>query len=157
MAEIARAVMAEPALAQIVGTRRRIFDGPPMYLFVTSNPLLGFYAGLDGVKTGFTDDAGPSLAASALREGRRLVSVVLNSSGIAQETTVLLDWGYGLRPQSVEVPKPGFALVQQDPSSDSGSRAVSLAGWEWPLLRGYSTRTSTTVWLGERKLVEWQR
>jgi D-alanyl-D-alanine carboxypeptidase len=104
-----------------------------------------------------TDDAGPSLAASAVRDGRRLVSVVLNSSGTAQETTALLDWGYGLRSQTVEVPRPGFALVQQDPLAGAGSRAVYLAGWEWPLLRGFSSRTSTTVWLGQRKLVEWQR
>ena len=52
MAEIARTLMAEPSLARIVGTRRFVVEGPPLYVFFNSNPLLGAYEGLDGVKTG---------------------------------------------------------------------------------------------------------
>ena len=113
--------MADPSLAQIVGTRRRIFDGPPMYLFVTSNPLLGFYAGLDGVKTGFTDEAGRSLAASAQREGRRLVSVVLNSYRYRAGDHSAPRLGYGLRPQMVEVAEA------RDSLSCSKTRSPMLA------------------------------
>ena len=61
------------------------------------NPLLYGYPGADGLKTGHTDDAGYGLAASATRNGRRLVLVV---AGLPDETTRsreaerLLDWGF---------------------------------------------------------------
>ncbi len=41
------------------------------------NHLLGNFVGLDGIKTGFTNEAGYNLAASARRGGRRLIAVVL--------------------------------------------------------------------------------
>jgi D-alanyl-D-alanine carboxypeptidase len=40
------------------------------------NHLLGRVAGVDGIKTGYTSDAGYNLAASAMRRGRRIVVVV---------------------------------------------------------------------------------
>lgn len=43
------------------------------------NQLLGRMPGLDGVKTGFTNAAGFNLAASAMRNGNRLIAVVLGS------------------------------------------------------------------------------
>lgn len=43
------------------------------------NHLLGNFIGLDGIKTGYTADAGFTLAASAARAGRRLVAVVLGA------------------------------------------------------------------------------
>ena len=45
----------------------------------TVNSILGSYPGADGLKTGFTCGSGYNLVASALREGRRLVGVVLGS------------------------------------------------------------------------------
>ncbi len=41
------------------------------------NALLGVYSGADGVKTGFTCASGYNLVASAERDGRRLIGVVL--------------------------------------------------------------------------------
>ncbi|WP_380787142.1 D-alanyl-D-alanine carboxypeptidase family protein [Sphingomonas sp. R86521] len=41
------------------------------------NHLLGNFVGLDGIKTGYTVEAGYNLAASARRGGRRLIAVVL--------------------------------------------------------------------------------
>lgn len=43
----------------------------------TTNEMLSFYEGADGVKTGFTGDAGRCLITSATRDGRQLISVVL--------------------------------------------------------------------------------
>lgn len=43
------------------------------------NHLLRTLPGVDGIKTGFTNAAGFTLAASAVRDGRRLVAVVLGS------------------------------------------------------------------------------
>jgi len=157
MTEIARAVMAEPTLARIVATRRHTVDGPPLYLFVSTNPLLGTYPGVDGVKTGYTDDAGPSFAASAVRDGRRLVSVILNSSNIARETESLLDWAFALPPITLDVPRAGFAAVLDGSVANSSGRTAPLVGWERPFLRAFSTRTSTSIWLAGRRLVEWPR
>src|SRR5206468_1206095 len=146
---------AERALARIVGTRRYVVEGPPLYVFLNSNPLLGQYEGLDGVKTGFTDDAGPCLAATAVRDGRRLISVVLNSSGIAAETIALLDLGFATgQARALDVPRPGFAAVREAPAANGGHTAV-LAGWELPFLRAYTARGRTTISLAGRKLMDW--
>ena len=61
------------------------------------NPLLGAFAGADGVKTGHTESAGYCLIASAKREQRRLLSVVLGagSDGArAMESQKLLNYGF---------------------------------------------------------------
>jgi len=61
------------------------------------NLLLGMDPSVDGVKTGFTELAGYCLIASAQRQGRRLLSVVLGTSSEvtrAQESLKLLNWGY---------------------------------------------------------------
>lgn len=46
------------------------------------NHLLGAVAGVDGIKTGYTADAGFNLAASAKRGGTRLIAVVLGEHSI---------------------------------------------------------------------------
>ncbi|WP_040428833.1 D-alanyl-D-alanine carboxypeptidase family protein [Acetivibrio cellulolyticus] len=43
------------------------------------NPLLGVYEGADGLKTGWTEEAGYCLAATAKQNGIRLIAVVLNT------------------------------------------------------------------------------
>lgn len=60
------------------------------------NRLLGD-SGVDGMKTGWTDSAGYCLLTSAQRDGRRLISVVLNSpSGRARvaASKALLNYGF---------------------------------------------------------------
>ncbi len=61
------------------------------------NPLLYRSMGVDGVKTGHTDAAGYGLLASALREGRRVISLVNGLSSMqkrANESAKLLNWAY---------------------------------------------------------------
>ena len=54
-----------------------------------TNHLLGQMQGVDGFKTGFTNAAGYNLAASAVRDGHRLITVVLGgSSGYARNENV---------------------------------------------------------------------
>lgn len=43
------------------------------------NNLLGKFSGLDGLKTGYTRNAGFCLAATAARDGRRIITVVMGS------------------------------------------------------------------------------
>lgn len=61
------------------------------------NRLLWRDNSVDGIKTGHTNAAGYCLAASAERDGMRLISVVMNTSGEevrAQETQKLLAYGF---------------------------------------------------------------
>lgn len=61
------------------------------------NRLLFIDPSVDGVKTGHTDAAGYCLISSALREKRRLLSVVLGTasdSARATESQKLLNWGF---------------------------------------------------------------
>jgi len=61
------------------------------------NTLLWRDPAIDGLKTGHTEAAGYCLAASAMRDGMRLVSAVLGSdseSNRASETQTLLNYGF---------------------------------------------------------------
>ena len=63
-------------------------------LLENRNELLGQYPGATGVKTGFTNLAGLCLVASATRDGRRLIAVVLDSEASFSDTIKILDHGY---------------------------------------------------------------
>jgi D-alanyl-D-alanine carboxypeptidase (penicillin-binding protein 5/6) len=61
------------------------------------NPLLIDYPGADGMKTGYTKDAGYGLVGSAIRDGRRLVLVVAGARSLDErraEAQKILDWGF---------------------------------------------------------------
>ena len=61
------------------------------------NPLLYKDIGVDGLKTGHTDEAGYGVAISALRNGRRIVEVLVGMKTMnqrSQESEKLLDWAY---------------------------------------------------------------
>lgn len=62
------------------------------------NPLLGSFAGADGIKTGQTQAGGYGLAASAMRDGKRLILVInglQSEEARAAEARRLLEWGFG--------------------------------------------------------------
>ncbi|WP_084608105.1 D-alanyl-D-alanine carboxypeptidase family protein [Nisaea denitrificans] len=61
------------------------------------NPLLYKNMGADGLKTGHTEAAGYGLAASAVRNGRRLILVVNGLESVSarsREGEALIDWGF---------------------------------------------------------------
>ena len=61
------------------------------------NPILGTVEGADGLKTGFTNEAGYNLVGSATRNGLRLIVVVTglkNAKDRADEAKKLLDYGF---------------------------------------------------------------
>ena len=61
------------------------------------NPLLGKVDGLDGLKTGYTRNAGYGLTASAERDGQRVITVVNGldrPNGRADESAKLLAWAF---------------------------------------------------------------
>jgi len=79
---------------QFYGHDRLAFRGIEQ---VNHNPLYGFVAGADGVKTGFTNEAGYGFVGSAIRGDRRLMMVVGgydNSKVRARESRALIEWGF---------------------------------------------------------------
>jgi len=61
------------------------------------NPLLGVYPGADGLKTGWTEEAGYCLVGTAIQDGMRLISVVLKTKDEAERLAAsreLLDYGF---------------------------------------------------------------
>ena len=61
------------------------------------NPLLSKDLGVDGLKTGHTDEAGYCLTASAIRDGRRIIMVLGGLPSMksrATESERLLEWAY---------------------------------------------------------------
>jgi len=61
------------------------------------DPILGKLAGADGIKTGFTNQAGYGFLGSAERNGRRLVMVVAGADRApdrAKAAKALMDWGF---------------------------------------------------------------
>lgn len=74
-------------------------DTPNKFWLVNTNKLVRFYDGADGLKTGFTDNAGYTMAVTAKRNDMRLIAIVLGeavSKVRNQETTSLLDYGFNL-------------------------------------------------------------
>ena len=64
---------------------------------VNRNPLLKDYPGADGMKTGYTKEAGYGMVGSATRDGRQLIMVIAGLTSIAErklEAQKLLDWGF---------------------------------------------------------------
>jgi D-alanyl-D-alanine carboxypeptidase (penicillin-binding protein 5/6) len=76
--------------------------GHHQYWWDNTNDLIDSYSGAVGIKTGYTDDAGHCLLFEAVRNGRALIGVVLDSpatgvSAAAQDAAQMLNWGYSLR------------------------------------------------------------
>src|SRR5690606_7739634 len=65
--------------------------------FWNRNRLLRFYEGANGIKTGYTQEAGYCLAASAVRGNLHLIAVVLGAptrEGRDEDIRTLLNWGF---------------------------------------------------------------
>jgi len=155
LAVMAGALMHDPDLAKIAGTPRHVgqAQGQIPFLFLNSNPLLGNVPGVDGVKTGFTDEAGRCYAVSARRDNEWLIAVVLNSPNIGAEGQALLDFGFGAgRPALVNTRRDGFAAVQLQTALPGSGGSVLFAGWEAPFLRAYSGAGATTIALAGHAL-----
>jgi D-alanyl-D-alanine carboxypeptidase len=91
LAQLARRAMREDVFRGIVKTPEIRADG---FVLLGHNPLIGTYAGADGVKTGTTDNAGKVLVGSATRNGHRVYAVVMHSDDIQADTGALLDWAW---------------------------------------------------------------
>ena len=78
LAKLTDYALKNKKFAQIVKTKSTTINinGVPRELYNT-NELLGVLNGVDGVKTGFTGEAGRCLVTSCTREGNQIITVVL--------------------------------------------------------------------------------
>lgn len=95
MAMIGRYAMQNERFREIASTRSYRPAPPVDYDLFNGNSLLNTYPGADGIKIGFTNRAGWTLVASAVRDGRRVFVTVLNSADRDADATALLDWTFG--------------------------------------------------------------
>jgi D-alanyl-D-alanine carboxypeptidase len=89
MALLGREAMRNPVFRQLAGTATFRGDG---FRLANLNRLLGVYPGADGVKIGSTRRAGKTMVASATRDGHRVYVVVMHSSDLPGDTTLLFNW-----------------------------------------------------------------
>ncbi len=78
------------------------------FWLVNTNKLIKTYEGADGLKTGYTKEAGYCLTATAKKDNMRLISTIMGSSDSKtrnSNTSTLLDYGYNSYEMQVEVEK----------------------------------------------------
>ena len=83
-----------PEILEIESTREFTFNDIRQF---NRNPLLGVYEGADGLKTGWTEEAGYCLAATAMQNDVRLMAVILNTKSESERKTAaqeLLTYGF---------------------------------------------------------------
>jgi len=97
MAKLARNIIKDyPDIIKRSSQKRVTFHNNT---YKTTNHLLDtyYYAGADGLKTGTTSAAGYCFCGTAVRNGRRMISVTMSSSSTGQrfvDTATLLNYGF---------------------------------------------------------------
>ncbi len=97
LALITRYALHNSVFDEIVKTKKKIISWPghkwdrTMY---NHNKLLWRYQYADGVKTGYTNQAGNCLVSSATKDNHRLIVVVLHSKNEYADSTALFNYGF---------------------------------------------------------------
>lgn len=117
LAVISRHAMTLPHFMEMVSTWGPVVmrpEGSRQPELWTYNRMIRSYTGMDGIKTGFTNAAGFCLAATAERNGVRVIAVVLGAPNVDARTDDvrrLLDYGFS-QLESVSVAEEGEILTQ---------------------------------------------
>ena len=101
MVLIARELVKHEKILEFTGTYEDYLrkDTKSPFWLVNTNRLVRFYSGVDGLKTGFTDEAGYCLTSTAKRDNMRLITVVMNEPDISKrsaDTSKMLDYGFNV-------------------------------------------------------------
>jgi len=94
IAQIARLAMRDPRFATIAAADSWTVRGTRTYTVYNRNPFLRSYHGADGVKTGWTEDAGSTIVASATRHGHRVIVALMDTRDRVGESAALMDWAF---------------------------------------------------------------
>jgi serine-type D-Ala-D-Ala carboxypeptidase (penicillin-binding protein 5/6) len=97
LAALTRYALRNPRFRSLVRTKRiQVNWSAPTNskIYLNNNWLLHVYHGANGVKTGYTSASGWCLVATATRQGRKLIAVVLDSPNIYGDARTLLNLGF---------------------------------------------------------------
>jgi D-alanyl-D-alanine carboxypeptidase (penicillin-binding protein 5/6) len=95
IAQVSRLAMRDGRFRTIVGARRWTVTGERSYTLTNRNPFLADYPGADGVKIGWTEDAGATIVASATQNGHRVLVALMDTPDRVGESAALMDWAFG--------------------------------------------------------------
>jgi D-alanyl-D-alanine carboxypeptidase (penicillin-binding protein 5/6) len=148
LALITRYALENPLFSKLVGTRAIDIPGRKLQ---NTNEMLFAYPGADGVKTGYTGQAGRCLVTSATRHNWRIISVVLNCATRnkrAQSSRIILDYAFSNYKQYV-LQNPGAHVA--DLAVLRGIRdhvpLVCAGGISYPLREGELELVEKKVYL----------
>ena len=123
---LARYAMRNPVFRQIVCTYTvKVRSDRYTHVLTNHNSLLKSYKGTEGVKTGWTDNAGYCVVFAVKRGNIEFVGTVMgaaNEAGRAAQATKLMDWGFA-HYQATTIVHAGEALGRV-PVSDYLDRTV---------------------------------
>jgi serine-type D-Ala-D-Ala carboxypeptidase (penicillin-binding protein 5/6) len=116
IALIAREALKNETFRQIAASKILDWEGQAWQTrLININNLLWSYDGADGVKTGYTKESKNTIVASATRGGKRLLAVVLGSSGqdVWRDASKLLDYGFN-NFRELELADPDIVVATVD-------------------------------------------
>ena len=132
LTSLARYAMRNPTFRDIVNTYTvRVRSDRYTHFLTSHNGLLKTYKGAEGVKTGWTDDAGYCIVFAAKRGGVELVGTIMGASNEvdrAKQAKTLFDWGFK-HYKPVQVVAAGES-VGRVPISDYMERTVGAVTQE---------------------------
>lgn len=131
MALLARKVLENETLRRICSTRSATVAGRTL---VNHNKLLWRYDGCEGMKTGYTDQAGRTLVSCARRGEQVLIAVTLNDRNDWADHAALLDYGFSTYPACTLVEEG--AVLGSAPVGGSVTPQVALcagSSFSYPL------------------------
>ena len=120
---------------------------PRLLILWNTNRLLKWYEGTDGMKTGYTTEAGRNLVATVQRDNMRLISVILGATerqGHLTESMKLLNYGFN-KYQYISIHESGD-IIYEAPVSKGKSDTVDLITDK---NIGYSTEKGATSEISE--------
>ncbi|MBI3969302.1 MAG: D-alanyl-D-alanine carboxypeptidase [Chloroflexi bacterium] len=140
LAALTRHGMQNPIFADLANRRNYKAQGvKQVYDLYNINRFFGRFKGADGVKTGYTEEAGRCVVASATQDGHRVITVVLNSPDYPTEATWLMEYAFDFfQWQPLDLPP----TAARDPSRSNGlavrrSTLEPLASWERSWLHSF--------------------
>ncbi len=95
LVKIASFALQDPFFREVVATKEITVgsqDGHYVHRLTNINKLVGEVEGVLGIKTGWTENARENLVTYVERDGRKIITVVLNSQDRFGDTKALIDW-----------------------------------------------------------------
>ena len=130
MAVMARELIKHEKILEFTGTYEDYLreNTDKKIWLVNTNKLVRFYQGVDGLKTGYTGEAGYCLTSTMKRGNMRIITVVMNEPDSAtrnSETVKMLDYAFGMYKVDTIVAKGKVVEKREIPSGDKVNIEIS--------------------------------